>query len=56
MVTDLASGESWALAVIDPTLQDGEAMWPLLSLVWAENDTIGLHTGVPTSVLIPLAE
>lgn len=56
MVTDLASGVSWALAVIDPALQDGEAMWPLLSLVWAENDTVGLHTGVPTSVLIPLAE
>jgi len=56
MMADLASGEFAELLVIDPALQDGEAMWPLLSLVWAENDTIGLHTGAPTSVLIPLAE
>jgi len=55
MLTDLVSGEISELHRVEPFSGEGEAMWPLISLVWAENDTVLLHTGTPTSVLVPLA-
>ncbi|MDQ3540885.1 MAG: hypothetical protein M3440_09370, partial [Chloroflexota bacterium] len=55
MLTDLVSGEVSELHRVEELSGESEAMWPLISLVWAENDTVLLHTGTPTSVLLPLA-
>lgn len=54
VMTDIATGEHWDLPFTDVDPDNGEAMWPHLSLAWAENDTVLLHTGIPTSVLIQL--
>ncbi len=56
MLTDLASGDVFELTVIDLPEGESEAVYPLISLVWAENDTVLLHTGTPTSVLLPLVK
>lgn len=53
-ITDIATGAEWDVPVTDVEPDDGEAMWPHLELAWAENDTVLLHTGTPTSVLIQL--
>lgn len=54
MLTDLASGEAFELTVIEPSEREDEAMYPHISLVWATNDIVLLHTGRPTSELISL--
>lgn len=54
VITDVATGAYWELPFTDLSSDDGDAMWPHLSLDWAENDTVLLHTGTPTSVLIQL--
>lgn len=53
-LTDLETGDTFDLAVIDSPEHDDQAEYPLISLVWATNDTVLLHTGTPTSVLIEL--
>ncbi len=54
MLTELASGAVFELTVLDPPDDDSEAMYPHISLVWAANDVVLLHTGMPTSVLVSL--
>ena len=54
VMTEVATGTQSDIPFTDVDPDDGEAMWTHVSLVWAENDTVLLHTGVPTSVLIQL--
>lgn len=54
VMIEMATGTQHDIPFTDVDPGDGEAMWPHLSLVWAENDTVLLHTGTPTSVLIQL--
>ncbi len=54
-LTDLETGERQDIQLTDIDPDGGEATWPHLSLSWAESDTVLLHTGTPTSLLIQLA-
>ena len=54
VTTEVATSEQSDIPFTDVDPDAGEAMWPHVSLTWAENDTVLLHTGVPTSVLIQL--
>lgn len=54
VMIEVTTGAQRDIPFTDVDPDDGEAMWPHFSLVWAENDTVLLHTGTPTSVLIQL--
>lgn len=54
VITEIETAAYWEVPFTDHSTEDEEAMWPHLSLDWAENDTVLLHTGTPTSVVIQL--